>query len=165
MAFELNKCSLCSLLHEGDIWHLKCAVLGYSIYTASFFLYISVMLNVVTHLIPSFHCGLCSSTVSPMRSISRAKITELPKWQDYGFYHYCHGNMSWEHELPVWYCTLSSSSLLLRGWAFRPLCSVENREGGGWKPRFVCKPVGDIIWQWQVARFSKWADSNLKTWS
>lgn len=87
--------------------------------------------NLSLELNSPFHCGLCSSAVSLSRSNSHAKITELPAWQrgDYGFNHYRHGNMSWEWELLVWYCTLSFSSLLLRGWEFRPLCSLENRGG------------------------------------
>lgn len=44
--------------------------------------------------------------------ISHAKITELPTWRrgDDGVKHYCHGNMRWEWELPVWYCTVRFSS-------------------------------------------------------
>lgn len=139
--------------YEGDLWSFKFVI---SKPLHLHFLTLSVSFNHAensewTHLSlefnSPFHCGLCSSAVSLTGSISHAKITELPTWQigDYGFYHYRHGNMSWEWALPVWYCTLSFSSLLLRGWEFRSLC-FSGKLGVKALPIFVRKPAGDIIW-------------------
>lgn len=71
----------------------------------------------------------------------------------------------WQHELGAWAASLILHSELQLSLAktMGVQAIVFCRKGtlGG----ALCKPVGDMIWQWEVARFSKWADSNLKTWS
>lgn len=120
--------------YESDLWSFKFVIpkpfhLHFLTHSVSFN---HVECSDWTHLSlefnSPFHWGLCSSAVSLMRSITHAKITKLPPWQKEETMDSTIIAMATWAGSPVWYCTLSLGSLLLRGWEFRPLCSLENGE-------------------------------------
>lgn len=149
---QFRACNECSMgLENEKIWpwfmeFFYLLFLSPSICTSSLFLCLSITLTVVSEHI--YHSNVIPVSPRPLRlscitdKVSRLnnRITIMAKER----LHYLHGNMSWEQKPLVWYCTWSCSSLLLRGWEFRPLCSLGNR-GVKALPLFVCKPSGDLI--------------------